>query len=70
MKIFSGSNSGLLSNKVCSILGVSLSQLQIDKFSDGEMLPLFKETVRDEDVFFIQTPDSSDDIMETLLVIG
>ena len=69
MKIFSGSNSGLLSNKVCSILGVSLSQLQIDKFSDGEMLPLFKETVRDEDVFFIQTPDSSDDIMETLLVI-
>ena len=44
-------------------------KLKIDKFSDGEILPLFQESVRDEDVFFVQTTNSSDNIMETLLVI-
>lgn len=77
MKIFNGSNSRTLSKRICSTLSDSTyprfeykpGQLQIDKFSDGEMLPLFKETVRDEDVFFIQTTNSSDSIVETLLVI-
>lgn len=44
-------------------------KLKIDKFSDGEILPLFKESIRDEDVFFVNTTNSSDSIMETLLVI-
>ena len=48
---------------------VEPGKLQIDKFSDGEILPLFKESVRDEDVFFVQTTNTSDNIMETLLVI-
>lgn len=43
--------------------------LQIDRFSDGEILPLFKNSIRDEDIFFIQTPQSSDEIIETLLVV-
>jgi ribose-phosphate pyrophosphokinase len=43
--------------------------LKIDKFSDGEILPLFEESVRDQDVFFIQSTTSSDAIMETLLTI-
>jgi ribose-phosphate pyrophosphokinase len=44
-------------------------RLKVDKFSDGEMLPLFQESVRDQDVFFIQTTNNSDNIIETLLVI-
>ena len=48
---------------------ISPGNLQIDKFSDGEILPLFKESVRDEDVFFVQTTNTSDNIVETLLVI-
>jgi ribose-phosphate pyrophosphokinase len=84
MKIFSGSSSQELTNQICQILNkeqqrfssmgiveqeIIPGKLKIDKFSDGEILPLFQESVRDEDVFFVQTTNSSDNIMETLLVI-
>jgi ribose-phosphate pyrophosphokinase len=84
MKIFSGSSSQELTNQICVILNkeqkrfssmgiveqeIIPGKLKIDKFSDGEILPLFQETVRDEDIFFVQTTNSSDNIMETLLVI-
>ena len=75
MKIFSGTTSNELTNRICEILtaefGIEVSpgRLKVDKFSDGEILPLFEETVRDEDVFFIQSTISSDSIMETLLTI-
>lgn len=76
MKIFSGSSSLDLTNRICEELNslssesiFSPGKLQIDKFSDGEILPLFKESVRDEDVFFVQTTNTSDNIVETLLVI-
>jgi ribose-phosphate pyrophosphokinase len=48
---------------------IDVGRLQIDKFSDGEILPLFNESIRHEDIFFIQSSISSDTIMETLLVI-
>jgi len=74
MKIFSGSNYLTLTNQIISELksldhDVQLGDLKIDKFSDGEILPLFRESVRDEDVFFVNSTDSSDSIMETILVI-
>jgi ribose-phosphate pyrophosphokinase len=75
MKIFNGSTSEKLANSICNILCVEFDidikpgKLKIDKFLDGEILPLFEETVRDEDVFFIQSTMSSDTIMETLLII-
>ena len=85
MKIFSGTSSQELTNQICVILNkqqlknssmgivydgeIIPGKLKIDKFSDGEILPLFLESVRDEDVFFVQTTNSSDNIMETLLVI-
>jgi len=84
MKIFSGTSSQSLIEKICKILNKELKsfssfgmideeikpgRLKIDKFSDGEILPLFQETIRDEDVFFVQTTNNSDNIMETLLVI-
>lgn len=84
MKIFSGTSSQGLTEKICKILNkeqkrfssmgmvdeeITTGKLKIDKFSDGEILPLFSESVRDQDVFFIQTTNSSDNIMETLLVI-
>ena len=77
MKIFSGRSSQKLTKRICDILQnqvgnskvITLGKLKIDKFSDGEILPLFNESVRDEDVFFIQTTNTSDNIMETLLVI-
>jgi ribose-phosphate pyrophosphokinase len=84
MKIFSGTSSQRLTEKICKILNKELKsfssfgmideeitpgKLKIDKFSDGEILPLFQESIRDEDVFFVQTTNNSDNIMETLLVI-
>lgn len=76
MKIFSGSSNLELTNRICQELNnlsdgtsIEAGKLQIDKFSDGEILPLFKESVRDEDVFFVQTTNTSDNIVETLLVI-
>jgi len=74
MKIFSGTTSKELTekinNKLQRISGESfIGKLKIDKFLDGETLPIFEESVRNEDVFFVQTTNTSDSIVETLLVI-
>lgn len=74
MKIFSGSHYQTLTSQIISELqslghNVQLGDLKVDKFSDGELLPLFRESVRDEEVFFINSTDSSESIMETILVI-
>jgi len=82
--MFSGSSSQELTLKICKVLNQELKsfssmgivdgeivpgRLKIEKFSDGEILPLFQESVRDLDVFFVQSTNSSDNIIETLLVI-
>ena len=84
MKIFSGTSCQNLTSEICKVLNEELiksssfgmadgeivpGRLKVDKFSDGEMLPLFQESVRDQDVFFVQTTNNSDNIIETLLVI-
>lgn len=77
MKIFSGTKNQVLSVKIaqslealfCSDASSNFENLKIEKFSDGEILPLFKESVRNQDVYFIQSTNSSDSIMETLLVV-
>lgn len=80
MKIFSGTNSLNLTNRICEILQnqsstpagfdvIKPGKLKIEKFSDGEILPRFDESIRDQDVYFVQSTCTSDDIMETLLVV-
>jgi len=76
MKIFSGTSNPELADSICAILNkktldesFTRGRLKIDKFSDGEILPLFEESVRGEDILFVQSTTSSDNIMETLLVI-
>lgn len=76
MKIFSGTSNPDLADSICEILNkktldnsFTRGRLKIDKFSDGEILPLFEESVRGEDILFVQSTTSSDNIMETLLVI-
>jgi len=77
MKIFSGTSNQKLSAEIAKNLELynytdassNFENLKIDKFLDGEILPLFKESVRNEDVYYIQTTNSSDAIMETLLVV-
>lgn len=82
MKIFSGKNNLELTKKIIHSLNVNLKKqssfvdeeiklgrLKVDYFSDGEILPLFEESVRDQDIFLVQSTTSSDTIMETLLTI-
>jgi ribose-phosphate pyrophosphokinase len=76
MKIFSGTSNPDLADNICAILNkktldesFTRGRLKIDKFLDGEILPLFEESVRGEDILFVQSTTSSDTIMETLLVI-
>lgn len=70
MKIFAGTNYKKLSKSIIeNFKDFTLGELIIDKFSDGEILPCFKESIRDLDVFFINSSDSSDSILETLLVV-
>ena len=76
MKIFSGTSNPDLADSICPILNkktldesFTRGRLKIDKFLDGEILPLFEESVRGEDILFVQSTTSSDTIMETLLVI-
>ena len=77
MKIFSGTSNPDLADSICAILNKKTNdnsftrgrKLKIDKFSDGEILPLFEESVRGEDILFVQSTNSPGSIMETLLVI-
>lgn len=70
VKLFSGTCSRYLAEKIAEAYGQPLGHLSIQKFSDGEMSPSFTESVRGSDVFIIQSTFSpADNIMELLLII-
>lgn len=70
VKLFSGTNSKYLSEKIAEAFGKPLGDLSISKFSDGEFQPNFNESVRGCDIFLIQsTFPSSDNLVELLLMI-
>ncbi|MCB0734525.1 MAG: ribose-phosphate pyrophosphokinase [Bacteroidetes bacterium] len=70
VKIFSGSNSRVLAEKIALSYGMPLGDLTLPRFSDGEYQPSIDESVRGCDVFFIQsTNPPADNLMELLLLI-
>ena len=70
MKIFSGNSNRQLALDICQYLGQDLGELDIKKFSDGELSVSFKENIRNEDVFIIQsTNPPAENIMELLLIL-
>jgi ribose-phosphate pyrophosphokinase len=70
IKIFSGTGSQTLSNKIASRFGAPLGKINIQKFSDGEFQPVFMESIRGDYVFLIQSTHApSDNLMELLLMI-
>lgn len=69
-KVFSGTNSKYLAEKICTSLGCELGKLQITHFADGEFAVSYEESIRGRDVFLIQsTFPNSDNLMELLLMI-
>jgi ribose-phosphate pyrophosphokinase len=70
VKIFSGSNSLYLAEKIAQNYGNSLGKTVFQKFNDGEMSPYFDESVRGCDVFIIQSTFApADNFLELLLMV-
>ncbi|HET9826453.1 MAG TPA: ribose-phosphate pyrophosphokinase [Chitinophagaceae bacterium] len=69
-KIFSGTGSQQLAEQICKRYGCQLGRVNIQKFSDGEICPIFLESVRGDYVFLVQSTHSpTDNLMELLLMI-
>jgi len=70
VKIFSGSNSKYLAEKIAQAYGNRLGDSVFQKFNDGEMSPYYDESVRGCDVFIIQSTFApADNIIELLLLV-
>ncbi len=69
-KIFSGTGSQYLAEKIAKKFGEPLGKVNIQRFSDGEIGVEFKESIRGRFVFLIQSTCSpTDNLMELLLMI-
>jgi len=69
-KVFSGTNSRYLAEKICKSLQCPLGKMNIQHFADGEFSVAYEESIRGEHVFLIQsTFPNSDNLMELLLMI-
>jgi ribose-phosphate pyrophosphokinase len=69
-KIFSGTSTRYLSEKICNYLNCELGQMNIEYFADGEFSVAYEESIRGSHVFLVQsTFPNSDNLMELLLMI-
>ncbi len=70
VKLFAGTASRKLAEQIALAYGQDLGNVTVDRFSDGEFSPAFKESIRGCDVFIIQSTFApSDNLMELLLLI-
>src|ERR1700712_4569640 len=69
-RIFSGTKSTYLAEKIAERFGTKLGQVNIQHFSDGEFGVEFLESIRGDYVFLVQSTFSpTDNFMELLLMI-
>lgn len=69
-KVFSGTKSQYLAEKICSSLGVPLGKMNIQHYADGEFSVSYEESIRGDVVYLIQsTFPNSDNLMELLLMV-
>lgn len=71
-KVFVGNSHPQLGNLVCENLGIEPAPATLKKFANGETSVQIGVSVRDEDVYIIQSgsPDVNDHIMELLILIS
>lgn len=70
LKLFSGTSSRPLAEKIATSYGLSLGAVTIKRFSDGEISVNFDESIRGRDVYIIQsTIPPADNILEMLLMV-
>ncbi|PIF00620.1 MAG: ribose-phosphate pyrophosphokinase, partial [Paludibacter sp.] len=69
-KVFSGTKSKYLAEKICDSLGCTLGNMNIQHFSDGEFAVSYEESIRGQYVYLVQsTFPNADNLMELLLMI-
>jgi len=69
--LLSGNANRPLSQAIADHLGVSLSNMEVGRFADGEVRVRIEESVRGDDVFLIQPtcPPAAENIMELLVIL-
>jgi len=69
--IFSGTANLELAKKIVGYLGISLGEMEISSFSDGETYVKIKENVRGKDIFIVQPtcPPVNESLMELLIML-
>lgn len=71
MLLFSGSSHPVLAKEIADCLGVQLGALYLEQFPDGEIAARVMESVRNRDVFVVQTIalDPNNYLVELLIII-
>ncbi|WP_057754304.1 ribose-phosphate diphosphokinase [Weissella kandleri] len=71
LKVFSLSGNRPLAEKIADSIGVELSNINIARFSDGEIQINIEESVRGDNVYVIQSTSApvNDNLMELLIMI-
>jgi ribose-phosphate pyrophosphokinase len=68
--IFSGSSNPELAKKIAEYLGITLGNVELKRFSDGELWVKYKENIRGGDVFIIQsTNPPAENFLELLIML-
>jgi len=72
VKIFAGSSHPLLVDAICERLGTSPANCDLKKFSNGETQVNILTSIRDQDVFIVQSGSTNinDSVMEMLIMIS
>ena len=71
IKVFSGNANPELAKEICEYLNITLSKVEVRRFSDGEIFVEIGENVRGTDVFVIQPTCSpvNDHLMELVIMV-
>jgi ribose-phosphate pyrophosphokinase len=71
VKLFTGRANPKLAQEIADYLGTALTPIQIKNFSDGEIYVKIQESIRGDDVFFIQPTcwPANETLMEMLIAI-
>lgn len=72
VKIFSGRSHPALAHKISERLGSDLAKCDLGNFSNGEISVQIGTSIRNEDVFIVQSgsPQTNDSVMEMLIMIA
>jgi len=71
LKVFTGQSNVPLAKEICSSLSIKLGKMSCTKFSNDNIKVRIEESVREDDIFVIQTgyPNVNEALMELLIII-